>query len=556
MLRSGTPTRIQLPWGTNAGGSYIRTVPNASQIGIQDGAASYFDGFPPLSMTPIAGGGKWPFGQDFNGALNQITAWIRWQAAGAPVIYDSSFATGGYTGGYPSGCILQSSGAIGSYWVNLVDNNTTNPDTGGANWGSFYPFNLSATDIGTANAGNINISPSPLSLASISGYPIRVKKISSANTGPYTLNINAGTPSPVLHADGTALASGELPASGWFTVIWDVSNWQLQSTASAVGITPAQLQVQAGNFGFDGGTANALAVTLSPVPLSLASILGSPVRIKKSGLANTGNVTLTLNAFATQAVVNIDGSQVYVEQLPGGCTFEVIWDGTNFILQSVTPRFLGPPFSLYTGGGSFNISVFDCGRTILTTALGAGTGTINLPDAAVVGSGFWFNLRVNSTFSDFGTLDPASTQTIDGLTTRIFGAGTDIVLVCDGANWFTASGIYRRYSSDLTVTASTVLSFTHNLAPVGGATSLKVELFWVCQSTDAGYAAGDVLEGKLSVVNSVAATNTISVSQDSGGNTVRVMTAVNLVAPNKSTTVAANLDYTKWKLRILCETFY
>lgn len=137
MLAASIPTKFSIPWANSAGGSFIRPIPQASQIGIQSGAASLTDGFPPVTFSPIAAGGTPPFGQDFNGILNQITLWNRWQAAGGPIQFDGTFATA--IGGYPQGAIIQSTVTIGLLWCSLVDGNIGNPDFGGANW---VPLNL------------------------------------------------------------------------------------------------------------------------------------------------------------------------------------------------------------------------------------------------------------------------------------------------------------------------------------------------------------------------------------------------------------------------------
>ncbi|KXJ63053.1 hypothetical protein AXY46_03280 [Achromobacter xylosoxidans] len=107
------------------------TIPVASQIGVTPGAASFTDGFPPLTMTPLAAGGVPPYGADFNGILNFLSSAARWGQAGAGYPYDAAFAAA--IGGYPIGAMLQQA-AGGGYWLNLADNNVTNPDTGGANW--------------------------------------------------------------------------------------------------------------------------------------------------------------------------------------------------------------------------------------------------------------------------------------------------------------------------------------------------------------------------------------------------------------------------------------
>lgn len=126
MLRSAIPTRFQLAWGQNAAGAFIRTVPVTSQIGIQNGAASYNDGFVPDNFTPTAAGGVPPFGQDMNGVLNETTTWDVWYQAGGPIPFDATFASA--HGGYPLGAIVDSLVLPGAQWCSLAENNTTDPD--------------------------------------------------------------------------------------------------------------------------------------------------------------------------------------------------------------------------------------------------------------------------------------------------------------------------------------------------------------------------------------------------------------------------------------------
>ena len=133
MQLSNIPTKYQIPWANSAGGSYIRTVPVASQIGVQNGAASFTDGFVPENFTAVTAGGVPPFGQDFNGLLNVETAWTQWFQAGGPVYYDGTFAT--EIGGYPQGAMVQSNVVAGNFYVSTADNNTTDPDSAAsANW--------------------------------------------------------------------------------------------------------------------------------------------------------------------------------------------------------------------------------------------------------------------------------------------------------------------------------------------------------------------------------------------------------------------------------------
>lgn len=132
MQLSQIPAKFAIPFANSAGGSFIRAIPQASQIGVNPGFASLTDGFPPLNFTPIASGGFPPFGQDMNGLMNQTTAWSRWQSAGGPVFYDATFQAA--CGGYPQYAVVRSLVNPNIFWESSVDNNLTNPDAGGANW--------------------------------------------------------------------------------------------------------------------------------------------------------------------------------------------------------------------------------------------------------------------------------------------------------------------------------------------------------------------------------------------------------------------------------------
>lgn len=131
MEASQSPAAFVAPFANAAAGGYIRQIPAASQIGITNGAASLHDGFPPNCFVAVAAGGAPPAGQDFNGLLYQATAGLQWQQVGGQPVYNSAFSTA--IGGYPNGAMLQSADGAG-FWRSTVDNNGSDPDTGGANW--------------------------------------------------------------------------------------------------------------------------------------------------------------------------------------------------------------------------------------------------------------------------------------------------------------------------------------------------------------------------------------------------------------------------------------
>lgn len=126
MQASASPSLIPVPFANSGTKNVIPT--NASPT---PGLASLDTGFPPLTMTPIAAGGIPPAGADFNGILNLLSAANRWAQAGGGYTYSSTFSTA--IGGYPKGAVLLNASMTG-FWLNGVDNNTSNPDAGGANW--------------------------------------------------------------------------------------------------------------------------------------------------------------------------------------------------------------------------------------------------------------------------------------------------------------------------------------------------------------------------------------------------------------------------------------
>lgn len=150
MQLSNKPAKLVLPFA-NAGSK--NTIPVASQIGITPGAASFTDGFPPLTRTPLTSGGVPPSGLDMNGVLFDLTAISRWLNAGGSFIYDSTFANDADIGGYPAGAILLRSDGDG-FWLNLADNNVTDPESAGAaaaGWVPAHTYGMATVAMASAN---------------------------------------------------------------------------------------------------------------------------------------------------------------------------------------------------------------------------------------------------------------------------------------------------------------------------------------------------------------------------------------------------------------------
>jgi hypothetical protein len=217
MLSSSIPAKFGLTFASGAVAPTFLTpqIPDAPQT---NGHASMTDGFPPLNFQQIAAGGIPPWGADMNGLMKQVSAWLQWQAAGnAGIFYDAAFST--KIGGYPKGAFLQKLSTQDRYWISTADNNTANPDTGGANWIPFPDVIVQQQagnykiDVGTPNAFDITLSPLPANLASIVGAPIRVRAANANTSASCTINIRnaAGDPAvPMINGNGSPLLVGQI----------------------------------------------------------------------------------------------------------------------------------------------------------------------------------------------------------------------------------------------------------------------------------------------------------------------------------------------------------
>ncbi|KGQ33215.1 tail fiber protein [Gallibacterium anatis] len=101
-------------------------IPDDRSSTLSDERATYSDGFPQITMTPIAQGGKAPSGKDMNGVLNEITSHIVFQNKGGNYLFNQEFAD--KIGGYSKGAVLINDNYT-AFFISLVDNNLTNFNT-------------------------------------------------------------------------------------------------------------------------------------------------------------------------------------------------------------------------------------------------------------------------------------------------------------------------------------------------------------------------------------------------------------------------------------------
>ena len=224
MQLSDAPAKIVEAFGVNAApsGGYggKNTVPVPSQIAITPGAASFNDGFPPLTMTPIPGGVVMD-GKDMNGALFQISDPVVWYCTGAGFPYDATFSAA--IGGYPKGArVLMASG--NGYWVSTVDNNVTDPDTGGAGWASADENAITAL-IGDVTATGPGSAAATLAASGVTAGSYTGANITVDAKGRVTAAANGGSGFNATRTDktGTYLAGSTYTNSSGAAVFEEVT---------------------------------------------------------------------------------------------------------------------------------------------------------------------------------------------------------------------------------------------------------------------------------------------------------------------------------------------
>ena len=145
------PKLLSKPWASDG---LKNNIPAERNGGLAQEAATYTEGFPSITMTPISVGGKPPSGKDMNGVLYEISAHTVWQNQGGRYRFDQAFCDA--IGGYPKGAVLISD-TLDTEYISLVDANTHNPNSGNntGKWAIHAGKGLKAS---TTQAGSTQLS--------------------------------------------------------------------------------------------------------------------------------------------------------------------------------------------------------------------------------------------------------------------------------------------------------------------------------------------------------------------------------------------------------------
>ena len=138
----------------------------------------------------------------------------------------------------------------------------------------------------------------------------------------------------------------------------------------------------------------------------------------------------------------------------------------------------GPTGAAGSGGGgaTYTISNKTAAYTVVSGDLGAiincsgaTSFTVSLTAAATLGAGFNVWIWNNTTTTAMAvTIDPNSTETIDGVATLILRQGEGTQIVCDGTNWQTGDKkTMRAYAENVTATATRPVATSQYAMAIG-----------------------------------------------------------------------------------------
>lgn len=209
------PKLLSKPWASDG---LKNNIPAERDGGLVQEAATYAEGFPSITMTPISVGGKPPSGKDMNGVLYEISAHTVWQNQGGRYRFDQAFCDA--VGGYPKGAVLIND-TLDTEYISLADANTHNPNNGG-NTGKWAIHAGKGLKAGTAQAGIVQLSSATGSESEdMAATPKAVKAaydkaVESAGKGiPVGAIVSfpkaVRNPAGYLKADGTTFAQNTFP---------------------------------------------------------------------------------------------------------------------------------------------------------------------------------------------------------------------------------------------------------------------------------------------------------------------------------------------------------
>jgi len=192
-----------------------------------------------------------------------------------------------------------------------------------------------------------------------SGNPVTAGTTITTTWANNTLNDIATALTQSVSSDGQTTWTGDMVAGN--NKITGLANGSAADDSATIG------QVQGNTFAMLGAVSGADTITATASPPITAYATGQTFRFVSAG-ANTGAVTLNINALGAKSVTKAGATALDANNIPSGAVVEVVYDGTRFQLLGVgdvTAQILRDQlFTAYTTAGS-------SGAYTLTTTYGA-----------------------------------------------------------------------------------------------------------------------------------------------------------------------------------------
>lgn len=212
-----------------------------------------------------------------------------------------------------------------------------NPNRPPSRWqNSTYDY---AADTGSANTYAVALVPAVTSYAT--GLSFKAK-ITNANTGSCTINVNTLGAKNIKLKNGNNPLANQLLANGVYDFFYDGTNMQVLNPSDG-----ASIQSGAYIYAADSGSANAYAISVSPAPTAYAVGQSFLVKIGNANSGTSGS-TLNVNSLGTKSIITATTSTLIAGQLPANHMARLTYNGTSFVLENPAP--VADQITVYTSG--------------------------------------------------------------------------------------------------------------------------------------------------------------------------------------------------------------
>ncbi len=188
-------------------------------------------------------------------------------------------------------------------------------------------------DYAASSAGSdtyaITLTPAPTAYTTGDVYFF---KADVANTGACTLNVNSLGAKTIKRLNGDALIDGDILANAIVQVVYNGTDMLLMGTDDA---TRKGVQNSSYTYGASSAGSDTYAITLTPAPTAYAT---GQIFTFYADVANTGTATLNVNGLGAKTLKTATNRDLVTGDILAGGMYTVVYDGTNFQLQSTANK--------------------------------------------------------------------------------------------------------------------------------------------------------------------------------------------------------------------------